>query len=110
MTIAMIQAGDSLFHGRAGCFGCHGIEGQGLPVAGDAVSVELDYVAYNWRSGLAFDGHGNLWVTGRSLGRASRILVIAASPQLESGRAESGKETVVPCSYPDSASGKRTPR
>jgi mono/diheme cytochrome c family protein len=50
MTIAMLQAGDSLFHGRAGCFGCHGIEGQGLPAAGDALSVGLDYVAYNWRS------------------------------------------------------------
>ena len=50
MTVAMLQAGDSLFHGRAGCFGCHGIEGQGLPAAGDAVTVELDYVAYNWRS------------------------------------------------------------
>jgi mono/diheme cytochrome c family protein len=50
MTVAMLQAGDSLFHGRAGCFGCHGIEGQGLPAAGDAVTVELDYVAYNWHS------------------------------------------------------------
>jgi mono/diheme cytochrome c family protein len=50
MTVAMLQAGDSLFHGRAGCFGCHGIEGQGLPAAGDAVTVELDYVAYKWDS------------------------------------------------------------
>jgi mono/diheme cytochrome c family protein len=50
MTITMLQAGDSLFHGRGGCFGCHGIEGQGLPAAGDALSVGLDYVAYNWRS------------------------------------------------------------
>ena len=50
MTVEMIQHGDSLFHGRAGCFGCHGTEGQGLPAAGDALTVELDYVAYNWGS------------------------------------------------------------
>lgn len=50
MTVEMLRQGDSLFHGRGGCFGCHGIEGQGLPAAGDAVTVELDYVAYNWRS------------------------------------------------------------
>ena len=30
MTIATLQAGDSLFHGRAGCFGCHGIRRPGI--------------------------------------------------------------------------------
>jgi len=33
MTVDMLVEGDRLFHGRAGCFACHGTEAQGPPRA-----------------------------------------------------------------------------
>jgi mono/diheme cytochrome c family protein len=50
MTIDMLVEGDRLFHGRAGCFACHGTEGQGLPAAGDALTTTLFYAQYEWNS------------------------------------------------------------
>ncbi len=49
MTLDMIREGDQLFHGKAGCFVCHGIEGQGMPAAGDAITNSLSYVQHDWR-------------------------------------------------------------
>lgn len=48
MTIEMLRQGDSLFHGRAGCFACHGTEGQGLPSAGPAITARLVYAQVDW--------------------------------------------------------------
>jgi mono/diheme cytochrome c family protein len=50
MTMDMITQGDQLFHGRAGCFACHGAEAQGLPAAGDALTTALYYARYEWGS------------------------------------------------------------
>ena len=49
MTLDMIREGDLLFHGKAGCFVCHGTEGQGMPAAGDAITNSLSYVQHDWR-------------------------------------------------------------
>ena len=48
MTLEMLRQGDSLFHGRAGCFACHGTEGQGLPSAGPAITARLVYAQVDW--------------------------------------------------------------
>jgi mono/diheme cytochrome c family protein len=50
MTVDMLVDGDRLFHGRGGCFACHGTEGQGLPAAGDALTTTLFYAQYEWKS------------------------------------------------------------
>lgn len=50
MTIGMLVEGDQLFHGKGGCFACHGAEAQGLPAAGDALTSSLSYARYEWRS------------------------------------------------------------
>jgi mono/diheme cytochrome c family protein len=43
VTLDLIRAGDSLFHGKGGCFACHGSEGEGMPGAGDAITVAFNY-------------------------------------------------------------------
>jgi mono/diheme cytochrome c family protein len=50
MTIEMLVRGDELFHGRAGCFACHGAEAQGLPAAGDGITTALFYARHEWAS------------------------------------------------------------
>ncbi len=50
MTIDMLVEGDRLFHGRGGCFACHGAEAQGLPAAGDGITSALFYARHEWRS------------------------------------------------------------
>ncbi|HJQ10657.1 MAG TPA: cytochrome c [Gemmatimonadaceae bacterium] len=50
MTIQMIVAGDSIYHGQGNCAACHGIEAQGLPAAGDALTVGLNYAQPKWES------------------------------------------------------------
>ncbi|MGI8509046.1 MAG: c-type cytochrome [Gemmatimonadaceae bacterium] len=50
MTIATLVQGDQIFHGKGGCFACHGTEGQGLPAAGDALTTSLAYARYEWKS------------------------------------------------------------
>ena len=49
MTLDMIRQGDDIFHGKGGCFVCHGSEGQGMPAAGDAITNSLSYVQHDWR-------------------------------------------------------------
>lgn len=58
MTIDLIVDGDRIFHGPGGCFACHGTEGQGLPAAGDGMTVGLSFVPYRWASidSLVTDG------------------------------------------------------
>lgn len=50
MTIETIVQGDSIYHGKGNCSGCHGTEGEGLPAAGDALTVSLNWAQYEWRS------------------------------------------------------------
>lgn len=50
MTLDMIREGDALFHARAGCFACHGTEGEGLSAAGDGFTVALVHTRPEWHS------------------------------------------------------------
>lgn len=50
MTIETIVQGDSIFHGKGNCFACHGVEGEGAPAAGDALTVSLSYAQPEWQS------------------------------------------------------------
>lgn len=50
MKLEAIVEGDRIFHGPGGCFGCHGTEGEGLPAAGDGMTVGLAFVPYQWES------------------------------------------------------------
>lgn len=50
MTTSMLVEGDRLFHGRGGCFACHGAEAQGLPAAGDGITSALFYARHEWKS------------------------------------------------------------
>jgi cytochrome c5 len=48
MTLEDIQKGDDLFHGRGGCFACHGAEAEGLPAAGSALTRGLGFIPPEW--------------------------------------------------------------
>lgn len=50
MTIQAIVQGDSVYHGKGNCYACHGAEGEGLPAAGDAITVGLNWAQYDWTS------------------------------------------------------------
>jgi cytochrome c5 len=50
MSIADIVRGDSIYHGKGTCFVCHGVEGEGRPAAGDALTVGLNWAQPNWQS------------------------------------------------------------
>jgi mono/diheme cytochrome c family protein len=50
MSITDIVRGDSIYHGKGACFACHGLEGEGRPAAGDALTVALNWAQYDWRS------------------------------------------------------------
>ena len=50
MTLDMLREGDALFHGKGGCFACHGADAEGLPAAGDGITTALFYARYEWRS------------------------------------------------------------
>jgi mono/diheme cytochrome c family protein len=50
MTIQMIVDGDSIYHGKGNCSACHGVEGEGLPAAGDGLTVGLNFAQEDWVS------------------------------------------------------------
>jgi cytochrome c5 len=50
MTPEMLVAGDSIFHGQGRCFACHGQEAEGLPAAGDALTMGLNFAQYQWQA------------------------------------------------------------
>lgn len=49
MSLDLIRSGDSLFHGKGHCFACHGADATGLPDAGSALTVGLNFVPIEWR-------------------------------------------------------------
>jgi mono/diheme cytochrome c family protein len=44
ITLDMVRSGDSVFHGKGHCFACHGAEGEGLPNAGSALTLGLNFI------------------------------------------------------------------
>lgn len=44
VTLDLVRAGDSVFHGKGHCFACHGADGEGLPDAGSALTLSLNFV------------------------------------------------------------------
>jgi cytochrome c5 len=48
MTLDDITKGDDLYHGRAGCFACHGAEAEGLPAAGSGLTRGLNFIPIEW--------------------------------------------------------------
>jgi mono/diheme cytochrome c family protein len=44
MSVDMIAAGDAIFHGRGGCYQCHGAEATGLKQRGSALTAGTIYV------------------------------------------------------------------
>jgi cytochrome c5 len=50
MTLDIIRAGDSVFHGKGHCFACHGADGEGLPNAGSALTLGLNFVPLEWQA------------------------------------------------------------
>jgi mono/diheme cytochrome c family protein len=66
MTIQTIVQGDSIYHGKGNCYACHGAEGEGLPAAGDALTVSLNWAQYDWASIDSLIDHGIPQVLTRS--------------------------------------------
>lgn len=66
MTIQTIVEGDSIYHGKGNCYACHGAEGEGLPAAGDALTVSLNWAQYDWASIDSVIDHGIPQVLTRS--------------------------------------------
>jgi mono/diheme cytochrome c family protein len=48
MTLAMIQQGDALYRGKAGCVTCHGPDGGGMPASGSGITAGLNFVPSEW--------------------------------------------------------------
>jgi cytochrome c5 len=44
VTLDIVRSGDSVFHGKGHCFACHGADGEGLPDAGSALTLPLNFV------------------------------------------------------------------
>ena len=44
VTLGLVRTGDSVFHGKGHCFACHGADAEGLPNAGSALTLGLNFV------------------------------------------------------------------
>jgi mono/diheme cytochrome c family protein len=44
VTLDLVRTGDSVFHGKGHCFACHGADAEGLPNAGSALTLGLNFV------------------------------------------------------------------
>jgi mono/diheme cytochrome c family protein len=44
VILDLVRRGDDVFHGKGHCFACHGADGEGLPNAGSALTLSLNYV------------------------------------------------------------------
>lgn len=48
ITVQDITAGDAIFHGKGGCYTCHGPEASGMPDKGSGLTVGLNWEAATW--------------------------------------------------------------
>ncbi len=48
VTLDMIRAGDALFHGKGGCYTCHGPEATGMPDKGSALTDGVSFEPDTW--------------------------------------------------------------
>lgn len=53
MRVADVALGDALFHGKGGCYQCHGMEATGLPKRGSSLTAGLIYVPIEGALGWA---------------------------------------------------------
>src|SRR5436190_796595 len=44
VTLDLVRTGDSVFHGKGHCFACHGADAEGLPNAGSALTLGVNFV------------------------------------------------------------------
>lgn len=44
VTLGLVRNGDSVFHGKGHCFACHGADAEGLPDAGSALTLSLNFI------------------------------------------------------------------
>jgi mono/diheme cytochrome c family protein len=44
VTLDLVRTGDGVFHGKGHCFACHGADGEGLPNAGSALTLSLNFI------------------------------------------------------------------
>jgi mono/diheme cytochrome c family protein len=44
VTLDLVRSGDSVFHGKGHCFACHGADAEGLPNAGSALTLGLNFI------------------------------------------------------------------
>jgi mono/diheme cytochrome c family protein len=44
VTLDLVRSGDSVFHGQGHCFACHGADAEGLPNAGSALTLGLNFI------------------------------------------------------------------
>ena len=49
MSLDLIRTGDSLFHAKGNCFACHDADATGLPGAGSALTMGLNFVPIEWQ-------------------------------------------------------------
>jgi mono/diheme cytochrome c family protein len=48
MTLDILRQGDELFHGKGNCFACHGGDAEGMPNAGSALTLGLNFIPIQW--------------------------------------------------------------
>ncbi len=48
ITLQDITAGDALFHGKGGCYTCHGPEASGMPDKGSGLTTGVNWEAASW--------------------------------------------------------------
>jgi mono/diheme cytochrome c family protein len=44
VTLDLVRTGDDVFHQKGHCFACHGADGEGLPNAGSALTLSLNFI------------------------------------------------------------------
>src|SRR5512140_2444051 len=48
VTLDMVRAGDGIFHGKGGCYTCHGPEALGMPDKGSALTLGVSFEPNSW--------------------------------------------------------------
>jgi mono/diheme cytochrome c family protein len=49
MTTQMIVQGDSIFHGKAACYTCHGADATGMPASGSGITRGVAFIPNEWQ-------------------------------------------------------------